>query len=1554
MFYRFVYIVWKVFWSSFVTLLISIGLFGLALFLLLQTQITRDYLTKTTVEWYNHNHIGTLEIGKIEGLLPFRVILSDVTLSHEDKHTARLESLNLSIDILALFRNNLSLHDITLTNPEFRLRKDQDGQYDLVRALTRIREEEDTEDLQEIPDVSEVSEFIQRFEVYAPLVRIRNGSLSLHDEDLNQWLAQDSLLQIENINTEFFLEISPTQRYIDVFYLTARLPDYQSREMILSGQIYNDSRYLEMNAMKMQFGQSHIEWSMDFSGIDLLSASLTAQLHNTPFSLQIQQLLIQPSDVSLFTDKYPHELDDLHLEMTARGLADEVKLSHFELNSGDTRLLLEGTINNLFQAANLSYDLDIRHLYPGQLPHKLTKRADIAISSDKWPNFEYDGHVSGTRDSLLFSIDTHLPHGSLFSSGSIDWSAAANVEVTLAVDQLKLADLFPAISYPGILNAWIKLDGSDLLSDNRTITMEAAFWDSYIAEWMIPELKIETRYHHDLMDHSFAYRHDDQHLEGTGTVRFTGTSPHFVFRGGARNLNLDKVSGPLNLPETVWNMNFDLNWHGRTIEEWYGRAIVDVLPSTVNGETLGSHQFYLDLNHPESEQRSLRFTSTMLDLIMEGEIHIPSLLPLYNHWNNYFADRWNHEFLFDREDHQRSSLDDAVVPLNAELVLEMKNTGLIKAYFPEIKLLETDARIAVDMDADPERLSLHARWNDRHLSFNGVSLENARIRLTSDLRYGQLFRDKALVDLEILADFFQYDEVRMDDVRLSNSFRDNHLHGRVEIGKMGTDVTFSTKYSGSMDSLHIQGEIEELVFGSERYMWTMETNPQIRYDHEKRLHLNHFTLLSGSDRVDVNGVFSAQEHDSVKYRFENVNLQRISQIINGRVDFQGSLNASFVTKNLVADPYFSGTIDVDRLAFDGRPVGDVSFSSDYDPGQEHFNTEISVFTDPEKYADYLALNSGVGQNILARGWFRSPANQSNAETLYYFDVDMDEIDAWILMYLMSNIFEDVEGRGEGRGHVTGNLSHIDFKSDFTVTEAVVEPVFFETVYTLEGTLSVNRNGVQVHQIRARDRINGTGLLTGSYDFNEFRDERFMDLTLQLNNLLFLNNSYDPDVPFYGRVSGTGEVNISGSNLSPFVRTVGPVTTTPHSRLAIPLMDQFIDEGLGRFIRFVHDFDEVKTATRTRDAELAGQQEERTFMEVFRLDLQFVASPNSNVQLIFDPVTGEIVNAMGSGRVRITLEDETLQIFGSYDISDGDYLFVGGDIMTRRFTLREGGTIRWEGDPVNALLNIVAVYRTRPNIAPLLGVAAEMTNRIPVNLLLEITGPLDNIENDFYFEFPNAIDATQNAAVLNVLNSEEQKLIQATSLLFTGGFISGTLVGDTQAQELGSTLQARAGQVGISQLLSAQINALLSENLINLDVDLNLFGFDQADLGIALRLFDDRLVLRREGEVGGEQTNIGDLGATYRINPNLSVEVFHRKDPMLMSILGAQAEVENVNGVGLEAQFRFNSWRELGQRIWYNMSTGFGLFGREQRAEAEREQASESGIDTSMPDTDTTF
>jgi len=326
-----------------------------------------------------------------------------------------------------------------------------------------------------------------------------------------------------------------------------------------------------------------------------------------------------------------------------------------------------------------------------------------------------------------------------------------------------------------------------------------------------------------------------------------------------------------------------------------------------------------------------------------------------------------------------------------------------------------------------------------------------------------------------------------------------------------------------------------------------------------------------------------------------------------------------------------------------------------------------------------------------------------------------------------------------------------------------------------------------------------------------------------------------------------------------------------------------------------------------------------------MNLQFTAPEQTQFELVFDPVTGEILTANGGGSLNIVLQNQEFGMFGYFDVYGGDYLFMGGDLFSRKFTINDGGTLAWEGSAQNPRINLTAVYKSRPNIQPLTGNDA----RIPIDLILKLNGSIEALQNDFYFEIPNTTfqDASINTA-LRILNSEEQKLPQATSLLLTGNFFAVN-AGANASNSFGSNLQSNATQTGLSQLLSSQINTILNNSISNLDIDLNLNGFNQADLGIALRLFDDRLVLRRDGQLinndpnAANQNVIGDLRASYKISRAMSVEVFYRQDPSLSGFSAIQDQVQNVSGVGIQYQVQFNRWRDLPRIIWKNILNIFG-------------------------------
>lgn len=1547
MIYRILYIAWKIFWSSTLVLAATIMLFAGMIFLLLQTNPVKGYLADRVETWFNDNYKGTVTVGEIGGILPIHAELHDVALQYDEEKVASFERLKISVDLIALLRNHLTINDIDLSQPDVILQKDETGNYTLVRAIERHADEDpDVAD----PETTRIRTF-RTIDIYAPLLRVSEGSVTVRDWPDEQTVGYRSEpFRVQDISMEMFLEISEDQRYLDISRISMFLDDLGQKELTLSGQIYNDSHFLEFNAINIGLGESFVRWESDLSGIDLLAGNIAGQFKKAPVSGRIHNSFFSADEIGLFYQDLPENVTGARFGAGFEGDSDMIRFDDAFADIGTSHLRFSGTLDNARQPELLAYNIELEEMTVGDQELYL-----IYPQARDWPVSDLSaiaagGTVAGNRDTLETDMRLRLPEGEVALAGGMLLKHPYPLELTASGKEINLASIEGLESHPSMLNAEILLASGNTWDEKPEFLVNLDIFDSRYDHFSIPDFHLDITYSDQIAAHEFAYYQEDAFISGEGQADFTGDRPHVMLQGRSEGLNLSDITDQVNLPESSWNMSYDFNWHGLNPDNAFGRMVLDIMPSSVNGSDLRAHQLYFDLNHPESDKRSLRLTSSVLDLLLEGDLTFSSVGNIVNHWHDYFATNIRREFLFEEFEEPDTTEADKIFPdehLEASVFLEFKDLELLQSYIPKFPLISSRGSLNMDVNAGSDSLDLQAQWHDDQTKWKELSLTRSDIILNGSFSHNLPLREQLVLDVDFRLDQLVYQDQKMDTLYWDLDFRDNKFTSRTRIESFFDEVRFSSYVSGSITDDLVHLGIDEFIIGNDRYLWQAENNPVITLDNKGTLKVDQFSLASGSDRVFIDGVFSSSEKDSVIYQFDGVNLDRISRMIDGRIDFQGELNGDIVTKDLLHNPTFQGRLNADRLAFGGRIIGDAELTSTFNPSEDRFDTRLTVLTDEEKYSDYIEQNNGVRQNLSAEGWFRAPDDNRSADSLYYFDVNAEEIDAWFLIYFMDSIFESVEGSGKGTGYITGNFDHADFSADFEIAEAVLQPVFFETEYVTRGPVSMTRSeGITFHDLDVRDRAGGTGVLSGKYDFNDFEPEKFMDITLEMDNLIFLNNSDAPEVPFFGSVAGTGKVNISGSNVSPYVRTVDPIHTTSPSRLAIPLVDQGLDEDQGRFIRFVNDFSEYDLSRRLSDDPAVLRQIDRSFMEVFRLDLQFVANDNSTLQLIFDPVTGEIVNAEGSGRVRINLEDESLEIFGNFNIDDGNYLFVGGDILTRRFTLRQGGTIRWDGDPSNALLDITAAYRSRANIAPLMGGGPEERNRIPVELLLEITGPIENIENDFFFDFPNAIDATQNAAVLNVLNSEEQKLLQATSLLFTGGFISGALVGDTQTQELGTTLQARAGQVGLSQLLSTQINTLLSDNLLNLDVDLNLLGFDQADLGIALRLFDDRLILRREGEVGGDETNIGDLGATYRINPNLSVEVFHRKDPMLMSILGTQADVENVNGVGLEAQYNFNSWRDFGKRIWRNVTTVFGLFGSSDDEE-EREEL-EPGVAATEP------
>ncbi len=1478
--------------------------------------MVKNYL-KGHVEQRIENITGAdVSIGKLSGRLPQEFVFDNILISDRSNSEDTLfqaSQVGLHVNVWELLFNTVSVNHIYVNNPKLILDFQKFGKR--ASSLTN-------------GSGTGFSRFgSTQYEVLAPNVSIDRGQARIANLP-NQTLQFPDELSIKNLNLDLFLELNPRQQYIDIAYMGLELPELEMAYLDIRGQFYKDGDYLEWNGFRIGTKNSIMFLFGEVAGADIASSNLQQELRNGYYNIRLDTLQFWPQDFIDLVPDLPDFEEYLGMQAWLEGDIGNLVVRDFKLGFDDSFLSVSGEVDSPLHFETLSYKGIIRELQLNTESKYLPSEIKQNGLSDLG-KIELSGNFSGNLNEITLEKDVLLAGGKVQLDTKAQFDDSFYIHVDSKIENLSTEFVntlsLPLAKVSGI--GTVRGTFSERWSPN--LFADFNFWDVSVNNLQIDTVDISGIVRGRNFDPNIRIIRDSELIIAESSVQIGDGFLNIWMDGNIEKLNIQDYASSRGLPFTELNLDFMMDIQAnRQADLSYGWISTDIQESIINQDTVRAHQFFGDLDSPGDEIRSFRFTSSFLDIIMDGNVNPVSVNNLSNVWLRYFRDRFTDEVLLRGEEPLASSDHNISDALSLEILAEVKDISLLRYYIPILPVDASLMNVQARLNVDANDFEFAGNIQDPDFVWNGLEVENGNFEVYANFNRFQRFVDFSVVDIEGSAQNFVYQNQTAREPLLDLTIRDGRLLAIGRSNQIGDAVILDSEFEMQLTDGSVEARIERMVLGSPEYTWQVTNTPSFVFTGDSRIEISNLRLENNGQLLNIDGVFSNNSNDELRYEISNLALGPISDFINGRVSFDGTLSSEVYTRSLLTNPIADGELFIDGFSIDDGLVGDITFTSFFNPDTRQFETKGEILTPEEKYADILSRDYATAQEIYISGIIESLETAKVNGRNFHFDVDVVNSDIWYLPILVRGLFEQTAGQASGTGVVTGSFDYIDFEGELVATNSVFWPVFFNTRYDVSGPISISRqDGVELRDIQISDGNGGTGVLYGTFDFNEFQDERFLDFTLEKNRLMFLNSDYDPDIPFYGNVYGSGITNVSGSNNAPFVRTLIPVSVTSSSSLSIPLLPEGNIAEQGRFIHFVDDFLDLDTFdSRIQEAiQISGI--DRSFTELFRLDLQFVAENPANFRLIFDPVTDEVMSARGTGRMRILLEDETYQMFGRFDIEEGDYSFVGGDIFTRRFLLRDGGSVIWDGDPVNARLNVEAAYRSRPNVNVLLGLGPDdAVQRIPVDLILQITGTIESVENDFYFEFPNTIDATQNAAVLSILNSEEQKFMQATSLLLTGGFLPVGIEG--QSDEFIALTQSRAGQVGVSQLLSAQINSILNANLANLDIDLNLTGFDQADLGIAVRLFDDRLVLRRDGQVGGvqnEQADIyGDLGAKYRINNALTVEVFHRKDASILALGATQAEMETVNGIGLEAQVQFNSWRELRNRIWGGFK---GIFAR---------------------------
>lgn len=1554
-------------WNYFWTVVLSVVLFVLiacgGLLGILQMQVTKGYLTERIEDDFGKNYRAELKIGDLDGLIPFNVQLQNVVVvdrymvDSPGKDTlVNIEQINASLDVWSLFQNKISITGFSVTSPKVKFVSDGSGGYTLGKSLKRKATSVQKE-------VQEHTGWTPNIEIVAPQLVVNDGEIFIE----KLYGAYNKLqlpvpLRIRNINTSMFLEVSESQLFWDIENLEASIPGIKAGDININGQVYNDDRFLEFNGFNLFAGNSEIRLNGEIDGVNLYQPDLFRQLRKASYDIDITSNRLNINEFSDVIAGLPSVPKPMRFSVKTEGDMDSLWVDEFSLGIGKSYFSIDGLFQSILNPEELRYRLKMDEVV---LQKEDVESLTGSLEESQFSildQLRFDGKANGTDDSLNVDLNIESPNGQLVLVGGTRLKKPYTYNGSLSAKQLNMAALFGARIDTTRLNFDASVNGSGITIDDAVAEFTASIYESTVNNTYIENLELESSLVSGFLEQEYTFKSGNQEIQGTGWIDLSREEPRLALKGYAHNINLASYSTSERVPSSSLNFDYNIELQGGSADVLHGRANLDVKKSIINKDTVRNHQIYMDLDSPELDSRTFRLTSSVFDMSVSGNIVPSNIANQYRYWSSYLKNSYREEILLNPVADSLSSKTD-IPPLVLDGEFKAKDLSVIQSYLPSFPKVVTNTTMNFNVNADTEKMLLSAGIMADSLTYNTAELGRSTAQLTASFRSNQQLKEFANVDFKTNIASVDSDVLDINSLNIDLALRNDSLSLRQKIERIGKNAGMNMALESVISDSTLKINIKDFFLGNDSYAWENDGTPQLIYNRQDDLAFNQFRFKNQKEFIELKGVLSADREDSVQYILRDVSLARISELIKGKVKFGGRMNGALVTRSLTDRPSVQGELTVNQLSVQDRMVGDARFKSHYNQEKQRFDTRLRVITDTTKYNEYLDENDNIGQDILITGYFVPPDPGAPQDTVYSFDIDFNEIDMWVVPLFADKVFESMEGRATGEGYLTGNLEDYDFRADFNVSNVYAKPRFLKTNYFLNGHVVFNREqGVVIDSVDVTDTKGGRGKLWGTVDLNDFNPITFLDLNLSLNDLQFLNNDFGPDVPFYGSVSGTGEVKLSGANTDLFLRTTRPIRVSNSSELSIPLIEETELNESNRFIQFVDNFDldrknrinlgseQVRKTTADASA-LEKAIDGLTFNERFNLDLQFNAPQPIDIKLIFDPVTGEILTAEGTGQLRITLQDEEVQMFGRYNISGGSYQFVSGEIISRRLALESGGTIIWEGDPANARLNISAIYNARPNIANLSAAASASGSsrengsgqRVPIDLIIEITGTVSNVDNNYYFRTSNSLDLSSNSTLSFALNEinrdEQQKFLQATSILLTGEFIpsqSYDQATTSLSQNLtrGSTVinPLLSNQV-ISPLLSNQINALLDSDVSRFDIDFNLNAYNEIDLGIALRLYNDRLILRREGQLtGGAQESsfgekIGDLNATYRINKGLSLTAFHRQDQTMSNVSrnsGTGDVTPSVDGIGLEAQVQFNTWQELKRKITHTFNKIFGI------------------------------
>ncbi len=705
---------------------------------------------------------------------------------------------------------------------------------------------------------------------------------------------------------------------------------------------------------------------------------------------------------------------------------------------------------------------------------------------------------------------------------------------------------------------------------------------------------------------------------------------------------------------------------------------------------------------------------------------------------------------------------------------------------------------------------------------------------------------------------------------------------------------------------------ENLVLNYEK--WTISPDNRLRFG-KSGIFADNFQLSHENSSISLQSL-SQDFNAPLELEFTDFNLETLFNMISSKDALAGgTLNGTAQVRNMSTQPEFIADLDITGFRFQDQPVGDLAVRVD-----NHTNDLLR--------ADVQL--TGEGNDMRIFGTYQTTRQALNLE------LDMNALQMKSAQGFTFGQVTDGEGFLSGQFRITGTVPQPRVVGDLNFNDVGLRVTQLNSFFGgINERVPIDAEGLRFDRFTISDEKGNDLVLNGRVRTQNYRDFGF-DLTVNAYNFRAVNSKASDNDLYYGDLFLDADLAVNGTLDSPEVSGNIKINEDTAFSVVLPQSDPSIADREG-IVEFVDEQNMLLQETVILKNEL-----DKTEVRGVDVSVHIQIVKEAVLSLIIDKGNGDYLNLQGEADLTGGIDRSgKTTLTGKYEFTEGAYE-MSFNLLRRKFDIKPGSYIIWNGEPTQATIDITAIYNV--DAAPidlvgdqLAGVSQSVRNtykqRIPFETHLKMNGALlrpvitfDIVLPDGNYAVSSEIVTVSQTKLEQMRRDPAEMNKQVFALLLLNRFIGE----NPFASEAGSASPEAMARQSVSKILSQQLNNIAADLIKGVELNFELESTEDyttgirenrtdLNVGVSKKMLDDRLNVTVGSSFGlegqqnqNEQANniAGNISAEYQLTKDGRYMVrAYRKNEYQVALQGQVVET----GLAFVITMDYNKFRELFHR-----------------------------------------